>query len=347
MKNNNNNQNKKKTKTKQSLDVPAAETNVKKTNNPKIITKKGEIRIKHKELVLNFSTNANGALSFSTPLEPTNSLLFPWLSGMSALFQNYRFESFDYEFIPAVPTTTAGQYLMAFDPNNVQADPFPSFAKQGAQLGAKETQIWNGTKMHLTSKQLNNIGPRKLVRNLGTATSPDNACGVLYFLLTSNFLSQVPGSLWVHYDIVLNYPTAEHLSLIGGVGEFETPTNSLAITQLSPTIGSNFTWGYLNGFYQGFALKEGSYLITWRIILAGGGTTTSMSQAIVDAALHPDSNITDIAEYVGVNSDLSFVVNVARGDSIQCNFTFTTSGTVTNTGHLFSIASAPLGSLVY
>lgn len=345
MKNNNNN--KKKNKTKQNLDVPAAETHVKKTNTPKIQTKRGEVRIKHKEMVLNFTTNAQGALAFGTPLEPTNSLLFPWLSGMAALFQNYRYESFEYEFIPAVPTTTAGQYLMAFDPNNIQPDPAPSFAKQAAQLGAKETQIWNATRMHLSSKQLNNIGPRKLVRTLGTEASPDNACGVLYFLLTSNFLSQVPGSLWVHYDIVLNYPTAENLSLTGGVGEYEVASNSLSIPQLSPTIGSNFTWNVHLGAYQGFVLKEGSYLITWRIILAGGGTVTSISQSIINPANHPYSNITDISEYVGATADISFVVNVARGDTVQCNFAFTTTGTVTSTGHLFALASAPLGSLVF
>jgi hypothetical protein len=97
---------------------------------PKFQTSKGSVRVSHREYVSvlsgtsgEFLRNNGTGPSNDYSINPLNPFLFPWLVNIAANFDQYRFRSLRFEYVPLVNTTTNGRVALYFDKDS--EDPGP------------------------------------------------------------------------------------------------------------------------------------------------------------------------------------------------------------------------------
>nr|UZP17159.1 coat protein [Cucumber necrosis virus] len=101
-----------------------------KGRKPRFQTAKGSVRITHREYVSVLSgTNGEFLRNNGTgpnndfSINPLNPFLFPWLVNIAANFDQYKFNSLRFEYVPLVNTTTNGRVALYFDKDS--EDPGP------------------------------------------------------------------------------------------------------------------------------------------------------------------------------------------------------------------------------
>lgn len=84
------------------------------------------LRIHQMERVANITSNGTTAGAFkadSFSINPANSTTFPWLSGIAALFDKYKFHKLKFFFVNNSPTSIAGNVTMAVDFDTLDSAP--------------------------------------------------------------------------------------------------------------------------------------------------------------------------------------------------------------------------------
>lgn len=103
--------------------VPVAKARVLRASPPQVDTMRGGIRIQHHEFCTTVSAPSSTAFQILSPSDLTPGLdinpgcaeLFPWLSGISRLYEKFRFTNLKFTIVPSQPSTTAGKYYAAID----------------------------------------------------------------------------------------------------------------------------------------------------------------------------------------------------------------------------------------
>lgn len=76
----------------------------------------GNIRIKHRELIGSFVT-ADGTLT-NLRVNPASVYTFPYLSGLAALYDKYKFHDLKFSIVSSSPTSAGGRWYLAWDPDS-------------------------------------------------------------------------------------------------------------------------------------------------------------------------------------------------------------------------------------
>jgi hypothetical protein len=165
----------------------------------------GNIRIRHQELVARIS----GEVSFTMReylLNPSNVLLFPWLSALSRRFMNFKFHSVSLTFIPKCPSIATGSVYMAANYNVNEAIPVDSRAMM-SQYRPIDSTIWNRSTFRASTAKMNT---QKSFFVVPTPTTADNLVYPARLLVATEDLTGVAsgayGDLIITYDIELMTP---------------------------------------------------------------------------------------------------------------------------------------------
>ena len=97
-------------------------------SRPKFTRSQGSVTVTHRELVAQISNTSalqvnGGQIPNIYRLNPSNGLLFPWLSTMAANFDQYRFNAVHLEYVPLCATTETGRVAMYFDKDSQDPEP--------------------------------------------------------------------------------------------------------------------------------------------------------------------------------------------------------------------------------
>jgi len=171
------------------------------------LTAGGGIRVKNRELL---SGGINGTTSFALfaeyALNPGLAATFPWLAPQANQYEQYRFHSVKFIYIPIVPTTVAGDIMLMADYNPV--DPTPQTEVQMVNHpGAITAALWEPVVFNCSVKDMHALGPRKFVRSGNLAGDLKTFDVGNFYVATNNLASSVAvGKLFVEYDVEFFIP---------------------------------------------------------------------------------------------------------------------------------------------
>jgi len=262
--------------------APAAKSRVYAGSVPRINQQPGVVRIKHRELFYTAQLSSSTFLAIvnSFRINPANPVMFPYLSGLANLFDEYYVHDLCIEYVPTCSSATAGYVTMAIDPDSNDALPSnrgdllsyefsSSIAPWGeACLKGGARQDWRFCDFSAASN------PR--VVDYGQ---------FIWAAIGPTALANC-GDFFVHYDISLRKPQAQ-----GFAGEIITSASSGGWgTSNLTTAGTQYAQAVATGTtsYQLILtfLTVGTYYITGGFLgtsLSGGsigGTATSQASAI-------------------------------------------------------------------
>lgn len=174
--------------------------------------------------------DVRGSTAFSTtryPINPGLERSFPWLSGEADKWEQYKFHSLRYRYVPRCATTTVGSILMSPD-YNVRDNPPTTELQAADTYGAVESSAWVGTTCALDVAAMFPFGPRKMIRQSFVAGELNLYDAANFYMSTTGMTgADLVGKLWVDYDV-----------------EFFIPQNS-PDDRLAPSYSSFFTFGNL------------------------------------------------------------------------------------------------------
>jgi hypothetical protein len=168
-------------------------------NNPPFIN-----NMAHREKVFNVSSSTVETVRVQQRINPRNSTLFPWLSGLANNFDLFYFTNLSFEWVPFCPTSTAGEVVMAIDYD--VTDPAPqTTTRLGSYAGAISSQIY----MPSTCVFRNESTLMKNHKYFCSAvddTDRFNSPGKFYLMDRSGTDIANAGVLWVNYVVSLFNP---------------------------------------------------------------------------------------------------------------------------------------------
>jgi len=179
----------------------------------------GRIRVRHREYVGTVD-NASGFTVSSSPINPGQVGMFPWLSVIAANFETYLFNSLNFEYSPFCPSSTKGSVVLAIDYD--AADPVPTSKGQTLQYhNAVRSVVWQECCCRSDKGDNRKFGIQRFIR---PGALPPNTDIKTYDL--GNFLTVTGdgtdtdpcGDLFVTYDVELITPIQGALPA-AGVGQ--------------------------------------------------------------------------------------------------------------------------------
>jgi hypothetical protein len=266
--------------------------------NPKL---NGATRFKHRELVGVFTTNSQ----FGFRVSPANNSLFPYLSTLANMYDEYRFHALRFVIVSATPTSTGGRWYMAWDPDSEDARP-QDVNQYMAMQHSVSMSAWQSGELVVPPCQ------KRYISYFGD-TLKDN--GAIY---VRNDASGSTFDLYVEYDVELFNPNtgsqttylktgADSIISNGTIAQIYGP--QLARPLPAPTARK---FQLAAGFYSiaFYGKGTGLALVDWTIAAAddiGGSGPTSITQVAVI------NSTTNIFRQIAVAA--STTINVTIGDT--------------------------------
>lgn len=224
------------------------------------------VRIKHKEFVKAITPNTNQwHLESPVLLNPGLPESFPWLNATARNYESYRIEDFVIEYVPTVPTTTAGSISMFIDYDAADAGPATETEFKNNQ-GATTVPIWQKMTFRSMKEQLNKAFYSRYTR---TEPLPDNLdiktydFGKLFIATEGATANSKVGDLYLRYDIVLLTPQLGRRDV--RPGDNLQHIKSSSTSPMQPLLGAQ-SMGVSLAAVEGDGLKfeqEGKYLIEY------------------------------------------------------------------------------------
>jgi hypothetical protein len=231
--------------------------------NIKSLGRAGDVIVIHREFIsdLAASVTAGAFMALGIPINPGNSYMFPWLSGMASNFESYVFRTLKFFFETDASTSTPGSVLLAVDYD--VSDALPADKREFMSFrGATRCPSWNNCVLSCDKEDLHK---RKTyyVNNITGNTDGFVSDTVLnelrlddvgeLLVASSNSTSDaVLGELYVEYEVELLTPESKGSDL----GYF-----SANRTQSSTTMTGSYPLGTtalnrVNGdvFYDGLPI---------------------------------------------------------------------------------------------
>jgi len=210
-------------------------------------TSAGEVlRVHHRELAGTLSTIAGGfnqdPVCVATPgydLNPGSGRLFPWLSSIANLFEQYRFGSVVFRAVPAQATTVPGRVYMGVDLD--YDDEVPTVPMQiMANRLATEGSMWTMMELNCPGTVLMRDQTWKFCSTVSRVDPEPRTsyCGFLCFGAISS--SAGVWDLWIEYDVEFRSPCLEPNTVLGGfnLGP-STPAAANMLTCTGADAGAN------------------------------------------------------------------------------------------------------------
>lgn len=189
--------------------APVAVTRIIRASKPKFVRSKGSVTITHRELVGQVNTSSGLTINEGIGgnpyrVNPSNSVLFPWLQTLASNFDQYTFERVSLQYVPLCGTTTTGRVAMYFDKDSQDTVPV-SRVELANMAHLTETSPWAEASLNIPVdrvKRFNNDSATtdtKLIDlgqiGVGTYGSTGvSAAGDLFIHYTVTFYEPQPSS---------------------------------------------------------------------------------------------------------------------------------------------------------
>lgn len=178
---------------------------VQKATQPKVVANAKSCRIKHREL-LDLIDMSAGFEARSYRINPGVASTFPWLSGQSQGWEQYRFHSLALRYLPTCATTEPGVMVMFVDydptdspPTTIRDGMTNSTATAGPVRNAA-TIITN------TAGLLGGLKSKYVETQMSAQSDARSTDSGNFFILTEGGNNVQVGAVWVEYDVELLYP---------------------------------------------------------------------------------------------------------------------------------------------
>jgi len=171
----------------------------------------GSIRITHQELVGQLRTPAAPASPASFGMNeflvnPSNSVLFPWLAGFAVRFEKYRMNKIRIDVLPHCATTTRGCSYLACNYDVNDAVPVTSQAMM-TQYRPREAAVWMKNSFSLDAGRINSQKTFWVTPTPNTADNLVYCARLLIAIQNANLTAGVSiGDIIVSYDVTLSTP---------------------------------------------------------------------------------------------------------------------------------------------
>lgn len=269
--------------------VPAA-VSVSVTNTkPSIKSSRNGVLIKHREFFTSARFNSTGGTSLADPnwqlfqfiIQPADPQTFPWLSTIAPSYEQYRFKSLRFKYVPSVGTNYTGTINMAVDYDVRDAAPLASstYSVRGwidnsttrrdlmSNKTATMQPVWQTNQLVADPVSLLGGLRSKYTRKFqydptAASAARSSDCGLfllgLYYQYTAPISGVEFGDLWVEYEVELMIPQANVAGYSGQVihgGDTDSDV-SFPPEQAFPPSSSD-------AFAQGEAVVSGPVLTNW------------------------------------------------------------------------------------
>lgn len=201
-------------------DAPLAVNRQLKSRQPRIKTEGEVVVLAHRELFdwpVGFSSFTVGV---SLSVNPGSESVFPWLSGVAANFETYRFRKLVFRYHPRCSATQAGQIVMAVDPKSGDNPPSTLQIASTYHLRANGN-MWSPLELEIPKLVLDGAGPRRFVRTSGIDDAQLRSLydvGRFYFITDgANPSAAVIGEMEVDYIVELVTPASPPSGPVGAM----------------------------------------------------------------------------------------------------------------------------------
>jgi hypothetical protein len=168
-------------------------------------------------------------------INPANSSLFPWLSGIGKKYDLYHFKRLRFNYIPSLPTSEEGSVYIGLDYNTL--DPPPSSSSELCQLSHWSMNVvWKPTNLTI---DLNSIG--WLYTRTGPVANADYKTydlGRLFFATEGITYTGTVGYIEVEYDVEFKRRQPDYTSSVVPTTDIYTPIAHMEKSSLAANTSS-------------------------------------------------------------------------------------------------------------
>jgi hypothetical protein len=191
---------------------------------------------KGKERVSNVTALNSGFNIVDVFINPANSSLFPWLSGIAKKYDLYHFRRLRFTYVPSLPTSEEGNVYIGLDYNTL--DPSPSSSSELCQLSHWTMNVvWKPISLSI---DLNGIGWQ--YTRSGPVANADYKTydiGKLFFATEGITYTGTAGYIEVDYDVELKRRQPDYTSSVIPTTDVYTPITYLYATSISASSNSS------------------------------------------------------------------------------------------------------------
>lgn len=195
-------------------------------------------RTKGKERISNVTVLNKDFHTVDSFVNPANSSIFPWLSGIGKKYDLYHFKRLRFSYIPALPTSEEGNVYIGLDYNTL--DPAPSSSTELCQLSHWTMNVvWKPSSI---SVDLNSIG--WLYTRQGPVPNADYKTydlGRIFFATEGISFTGTVGYVEVEYDVEFKRRQPDYVTEVSPSVDTYTPiasvnTGLIPATSYTPSI---------------------------------------------------------------------------------------------------------------
>jgi hypothetical protein len=223
-------------------------------------TGKDYYKTKGKERISNVTALNSGFNIVDVFINPANSSLFPWLSGIGKKYDLYRFKRLRFSYTPSLPTSEEGNIYIGLDYNTL--DPAPQSSIELCQLSHWTMNVvWKPTSISI---DLNSID--WLYTRSGPVANADYKTydlGKLFFATEGITYTGTVGYIEVEYDVEFKRRQPDYTSSVIPTTDIYTPLAQFNIANLSNNQNSSsFVSSFTNNSIIVPDNTTGSFIVT-------------------------------------------------------------------------------------
>jgi hypothetical protein len=223
-------------------------------------TGKDYYKTKGKERISNVTALNAGFNIVDVFINPANSSLFPWLSGIGKKYDLYHFKRLRFTYVPSLPTSEEGSLYIGLDYNTL--DPAPNSSSELCQLSHWTMNVvWKPTSIAI---DLNSIG--WLYTRTGPVANADYKTydlGKLFVATEGVTYTGTVGYIEVEYDVEFKRRQPDYTSSVIPTTDIYTPMAQFYNSgQIAPSNTTSFTSSFTNNSIFIIDNTTGSFTVT-------------------------------------------------------------------------------------
>lgn len=166
----------------------------------------GDVVVSNRELMSTITpVTAGFEIAVSIGINPGLINFSPWLSGIAAHFDLYRFDRLEVHWVPSVSTSAPGQALIAIDYDSNDSPPSTK-AQMMTFDGAISTSLWQPSVFHAKSRS--QFAKFQFVRTGSETNVTDYDLGTMYLATDGVTATTALGDFYVEYTVRFKRPTS-------------------------------------------------------------------------------------------------------------------------------------------
>jgi hypothetical protein len=228
-----------------------------------------------KERVSNVSALNSGFNIVDVFINPANSALFPWLSGIAKKYDLYHFKRLRFTYVPSLPTSEEGNVYIGLDYNTL--DPSPTSSSELCQLSHWTMNVvWKPSYLPI---DLNSLG--WLYTRTGPVANADYKTydlGRLFLATEGITYTGTVGYIEVEYDVEFKRRQPDYTSSVIPTTDIYPPITHIEVSTLTAgASSSSFSNVYSNNSIISVDATTGTFTVSKSIyvlcVTAGSAST--------------------------------------------------------------------------